>query len=196
MSAGWPVTLSLGRIGVRPLVMKDASRWARLREANSSWLTEWEATMPPGAGRGIASYREMVRTLRARARQGHTMPFAITYDGVMVGQLTVNGITMGSARWASVGYWIAQDHAGLGITPAAVALVCDHLLSAVGLHRIEIAIRPENTASLRVVQKLRFTEFGMAPRYLHIAGDWRDHRLFQILAEDAPDGLVSRLPPR
>ena len=105
----------------------------------------------------------MIGTLRRRARLGQTMPFALTWDDEIVGMLTVNGITWGSARWASMGYWVAQSHAGRGVTPTAVALVCDHLLTTVGLHRIEIAIRPENAASLRVVEKLGFTEVGLAP---------------------------------
>lgn len=121
------------------------------------------------------------------------MPFVLTWDGEFVGMLTVNAIAWGSARSASIGYWVSQSHAGRGITPTAVALVCDHLLTTVGLHRIEIAIRPNNDASLRVVQKLGFTEIGLAPRFLHIAGQWQDHELFQILAEDVPRGLLERL---
>lgn len=175
--------------------MRDATTWARLRSDNAEWLSPWEATLPKGAGTGISSYRDMIRTLRSRARQGQAMPFVVTYDGEVVGQLTVNGITWGSARWANIGYWVARSHAGLSITPTAVALVCDHLLGPVGLHRIEIAIRPENAASLRVVEKLRFTKIGVVPGFLHIAGDWRDHEIFQILAEDVPEGLVSRLGP-
>lgn len=121
------------------------------------------------------------------------MPFVLTWDGEFVGMLTVNAISWGSARSASIGYWIAHSHAGRGITPTAVALVCDHLLTTVGLHRIEIAIRPQNHPSLRIVQKLGFTEVGLAPRFLHIAGQWQDHQLFQILAEDVPRGLLERL---
>lgn len=137
----------------------------------------------------------MVGTLRRRARMGQAMPFVLTWDDEMVGMLTVNGITWGSARWASLGYWVAKSHAGKAITPTAVALVTDHLLWTVGLHRVEISIRPENVASLRVVEKLGFTEIGLAPRYLHIAGEWRDHRLFQVLAEDVPGGILKRLDP-
>ena len=62
-----------------------------------------------------------------------------------------------------------------------------------GLHRIEVAIRPENTSSLRVVEKLGIKEIGYAPRYLHIDGDWRDHKLFAITREEVPLGLVHRL---
>lgn len=121
------------------------------------------------------------------------MPFVVTWRGEMVGQVTVNGISWGSARWASIGYWIARRHAGRGITPVAVALVVDHLLDTVGLHRVEISIRPENEASLRVVQKLGLDEVGLARGYLHIDGAWRDHRVFQVLADDRPGRLLERV---
>ena len=77
--------------------------------------------------------------------------------------------------------------------PPAVAMAADHCFFVLGLHRIEIAIRPENVASLRIVEKLGIPEIGFAPRYLHIDGDWRDHRLFAITAEDVPGGLLRRL---
>lgn len=178
---------------MRPLRRRDARTWSRLRAENAAWLGPWEATLPKEAGPPSTSYTAMVASLRHRARTGQTMPFVLTWDGEFVGMLTVNGITWGSARSASIGYWVASSHAGKGITPTAVALVCDHLLMTVGLHRVEIAIRPENVPSLRVVHKLGFTPLGLVPRFLHIAGQWCDHELFQILAEDVPNGLVDRL---
>ena len=111
---------------------------------------------------------------------------------MFAGQVTVTNIAGGSARWAQVGYWIDRRHAGQGVIPTAVALVVDYCLFELGLHRIEVAIRPENTASLRVVEKLGFTEIGYAPGYLHIDGDWRDHRLFAVTAEDIPGGMLPK----
>ena len=72
-------------------------------------------------------------------------------------------------------------------------MVIDHLFFEAGLHRVEIAIRPQNAPSLRVVAKLGLTEIGFAPRYLHIDGDWRDHRIFAVTREEAPRGMVHRL---
>ncbi|MCX6408766.1 MAG: GNAT family protein [Propionibacteriales bacterium] len=190
---GWPVELAHGDVGVRPLRRSDARAWARLRRADVAWLSPWEATLPPGGGAAPLSYRAMIVTQRRRARQGRAMPFVVTWRGEMVGQVTVNGISWGSARWASIGYWISRRHAGRGITPVAVALVVDHLLDTVGLHRVEISIRPENEASLRVVQKLGLEEVGLARGYLHIDGAWRDHRVFQVLADDRPGRLLERV---
>lgn len=194
MSApGWPVVLRHGDVGLRPLRRSDAPRWREIRRRNTRWLGPWEGSLPPEAGQAAASYRAMVVTLRRRARRGFGMPFVVTESDRMVGMLNVSNIVWGSMRSASLGYWIEQETAGRGVIPTAVALTCDHLFTTARLHRIEISIRPENTASLRVVEKLGFTEIGLAPRFLHIAGDWRDHRLFQLVAEDARGGVIDRL---
>jgi ribosomal-protein-alanine N-acetyltransferase len=135
----------------------------------------------------------MVRAMQREARAGRQLPFALEYDGEFVGQLTINNLTRGSAQFASIGYWIDERYAGRGLMTRAVAMAIDHCFFVLHLHRIEIAIRPENAASLRVVEKLGIPEYGLAPRYLHIDGDWRDHRLFAITREDCPRGLQERL---
>ncbi|UUT35007.1 GNAT family N-acetyltransferase [Microbacterium elymi] len=54
-----------------------------------------------------------------------------------------------------------------------------------GLHRIQAETVPENTASQKVLQRNGFTQYGLAPRYLKIDGQWRDHVMFQLLRDDA-----------
>lgn len=188
--------LSQGPVTLRPLEKGDRRAWERLRETNATWLSRWEATRPPGDEREPFTFRQMVRDLRRQAAEGRALPFALLVDGVLAGQVTVNGIVGGSARMCSIGYWIDQRQAGKGFMPIAVALATDHCWFGMGLHRVEIAIRPENAASLRVVEKLGFREIGYAPRFLHIDGDWRDHRLFALTIEEAPQGLLRRLAPR
>lgn len=162
-----------------------------MRAANRDWLLPWEATPPREQGAPI-SYGAMVRGLLRQARQGTLLPFVVTYDDALVGQLTVGGITYGSLSSAHVGYWVDQRVSGRGVMPTAVALAVDHCFGVLRLHRIEVNIRPENTASLRVVQKLGFREEGLRRGYLHIAGAWRDHRSFALLAEEVPGGLTAR----
>lgn len=170
----------------------DAKAWREVRARNREWLSPWEATVPPGDHSAPATFRSMVLDLRRQARAGRAMPFAVTVDDEFAGQLTVSNIVGGSARWGQVGYWIDQAQAGQGVMPIAVAMAVDHCLFDSGLHRVEVAIRPENTASLRVVEKLGFHEYGYAPKYLHIDGQWRDHRLFAVTVEECPEGLLRR----
>jgi len=189
----WPVTLRSGDVTVRPLSPGDAAEWRTARQRSAAWLRPWDATVPPGGDARPTTFRSLVRRLRRAARHGSAYPFAIEVDGHFAGQVTVSNIVRGSAMFASVGYWIDVSYAGRGIVPRAVALVIDHCF-ATGLHRIEVAIRPENSNSLRVVEKLGIREVGYAPRYLHIDGEWRDHRLYGITAEEAPrGGLITRV---
>lgn len=189
----WPVTLRVDEVTVRPLALGDAREWREARRRNVAWLGPWDATAPPGAEARPSSFRALVKRLHRQARAGQTYPFAIEVDGRFAGQVTVNNIVRGSAQFASVGYWLDQRYAGRNVMPRAVALVIDHCFTAAGLHRIEVAIRPENSNSLRVVEKLGIREVGYAPRFLHIDGDWRDHRLYAITAEEAPEGMLARL---
>ncbi|HEU4811630.1 MAG TPA: GNAT family protein, partial [Nocardioides sp.] len=131
--------------------------------------------------------------LSKQARAGTTMPFAIDVSGQFAGQVTVNNIVRGSAQFASVGYWLDREFAGRDVMPRAVAMVIDHCFTTSRLHRIEIAIRPENSNSLRVVEKLGLREIGYAPRFLHIDSDWRDHRIYAVTVEECPGGMLARL---
>ncbi len=191
MSPGWPATLQHGDITLRPLRYRDARAWRVVRRRNAAWLQPWDATVPPGGNERPATFRTLVARMHRHARQGLGMPFAIEVAGRFAGQVTVNNIVRGSAQFASVGYWLDRDVAGRGIMPTAVALATDHCF-AIGLHRVEINIRPENAASRRVVEKLGFRPEGMRPRYLHIDGDWRDHLSFALTVDEVPGGLLSR----
>lgn len=178
-------------MGLRPLTLRDGPAWREVRARNAGWLRPWEATNPSGRSEALPFWR-WVRHLHAEAVAGRVLPFALTYEGRLVGQVTVGGVTLGSMRSAYVGYWIDRSVAGRGITPTAVALACDHCFAVLDLHRIEISIRPENTASRRVVEKLGFREEGMRPRYLHIDGEWRDHLSYALTAEEVEGGLLAR----
>jgi ribosomal-protein-alanine N-acetyltransferase len=134
----------------------------------------------------------MVRTLRRSASSGTALPFVVLYDGQLVGQVTIGNIVRGSLNSGYAGYWVDRQVAGRGIMPTALAVVVDHCFGPGQLHRVEANIRPENTASRRVVQKLGFREEGLRRRYLHIAGGYRDHLCYAITVEDAPEGVLAR----
>ena len=186
----WPVTLLGNQITLRPPRLRDRAQWNAVRGENKEWLSPWEATSP--AGPTSFDIKSMVRGLLKQLERSEGMPFVIEVDGEIVGQLNVSNILYGSVSSATLGYWIAPEAAGRGVTPTAVALVTDYFFNSVGLHRIEIDIRPENEASLRVVEKLGFRYEGLKERFIHINGSWRDHYVFALTAEEVPEGVLNR----
>jgi ribosomal-protein-alanine N-acetyltransferase len=191
---GWPARLAWGPVELHPLRRADAREWARLRTENEAWLTPWEPSAPVSwADRHTpTTYRAMRRAAGRRARTGAALPFAVRYEGRLVGQVTVDNIVRGAMRSGHLGYWIDRAVAGRGIASLAVALVCDHAFGPVGLHRLQADIRPENRSSRRLVERLGFRQEGLFRDYLDIDGTWRDHVGYALLSDDLPAGVLAR----
>ncbi len=197
---GWPARLgpvwvAAGQVALRPVRLRDGSAWSRLRLRDEDYLRAWEPDAEGSwAERSTTmAWPVMCGGLRATARRGHALPFAITLDGQFAGQLTLGNVVRGSLRSAWVGYWVESGVAGGGVATGAVALAVDHAFGPVGLHRIEATVRPENAASLRVLAKLGFRDEGLLQRYLEVDGAWRDHQLLAMTRDEVGAGLVSRL---
>jgi ribosomal-protein-alanine N-acetyltransferase len=78
---------------------------------------------------------------------------------------------------------VAERLGGRGLATGAVAEVVGIAFGELGLHRLEAATLVDNRPSQRVLEKNRFDRIGLARRYLEIAGEWRDHLLFQRTAD-------------
>jgi ribosomal-protein-alanine N-acetyltransferase len=182
--------LTHGDVKLRIAKMRDSKPLEKLILGNRSWLRPWEATNP-GAPNSF-DVRSQLRGLIRQLDDESGMPFVIEVQGVVQGQLNVANILYGSVSSAVIGYWVSPEVAGRGVAPKSVALVTDYLMNQVGLHRVEIDVRPENTASLRVIEKLGFRYEGIKQRYIHINGDWRDHYIFALTAEEVPEGILNR----
>ncbi|SDF13010.1 ribosomal-protein-alanine N-acetyltransferase [Blastococcus fimeti] len=148
--------------------------------------------MPWAARHSPPAYRAMRRALARRARAGLSVPFAVRVDGRLAGQVTVDNVVRGALRSGWLGYWIDRGVAGRGMASLAVALVCDHAFTEMGLHRLQADIRPENVPSQRLVERLGFTREGVLRRYLDIDGEWRDHLAYALLADDLPGTALAR----
>ncbi|WP_343987296.1 GNAT family protein [Terrabacter terrae] len=198
-SATWPLVLrdatSEPAIVLRPLRVQDESEWQRVRRDNAHHVQPWEPTLPPGApARAPVSFRQFVRDLDAEARADRALPWCIEVGGRIVGQVHLFGIVRAAQQSAAAGYWLDESMTGQGIATRAVALAVDHALGHGGLHRVEVNIRLDNLPSLRVAERLGLRDEGVRRRFLHIDGQWRDHRSFAVTVEDlAGSSLTARL---
>jgi ribosomal-protein-alanine N-acetyltransferase len=177
--------------------MRDGRAWSEIRLRNQKWLEPWEPSSPHrwSERNAVGAWPQLHSALRKAARAGTMLPFMLVYGERLAGQVNASNIVHGVQRSCTIGYWIDGALAGRGIVPTALALAIDHCFTGVGLHRVEINIRPENRASLRVVEKLGLRREGFYERYLDIDGGWRDHIAFALTVEEL-DGrtMLSRLP--
>ncbi len=184
-------TLRHRLVTVRGVRLRDAQALGDCLSNNRAWLSPWEATNPLW----FSPHQDTKATIRGllKAHRAHTaLPLVLEVEGRIVGQLNVAQIAYGSLSSASLGYWVIESMAGQGITPIAVGLATDYLFFEKGLHRMEVCIKPDNTASLRVVEKLGFRYEGLRRRYIHIDGAWADHFCFALVQEEVPRGVVAR----
>ena len=77
-----------------------------------------------------------------------------------------------------------RDRNGRGLATRGLAALVEVAFGEVGLHRLEAGALVENVASQRVLEKNRFTRIGVAPRYLRIAGAWREHQHYHPTHDD------------
>ncbi len=190
-----PLRVAAGNVRLRPVRMRDAGQWSRIRLADRELLEPWEPSVQRDwdARHTVASWPSVCAHVRAEARRGRMLPFAIEVDGQFRGQLTVGNITHGPLRSAWIGYWVDSSVTGRGVATAAVALGLDHCFGPVMLHRIEATVRPENAASRKVLAKVGFREEGRLLRYLDVYGAWRDHLLVALTVEEVPGSVSASL---
>jgi [ribosomal protein S5]-alanine N-acetyltransferase len=102
----------------------------------------------------------------------------------LIGVINLNEIVRGPSQSAYLGYYAFEPHAGKGLMTEGLSLVVARAFGELRLHRLEANIQPENLRSLALVQRLGFQREGYSPRYLKLAGRWRDHERWALLRED------------
>jgi [ribosomal protein S5]-alanine N-acetyltransferase len=175
------------RLLLRPLVAADFEAWSEVRRRSGDWLVKWEPAPLPGRPDPAENRRAFAVRCGARQREwemGTGYGFGIFVDGRFVGEINVGSVQRGPFQSAYVGYWIDEAVAGRGYMPEAVVVLARFAFEELGLHRVQISIIPRNAPSLRVVEKLKLRDEGVALRYLQINGVWEDHVRYAITVED------------
>lgn len=121
---------------------------------------------------------------RARRRDVETVLVRRNDDGAMAGVLTLSQIVMGAFCNAYLGYYAFVPHAGQGLMTEGLDLTVRYAFDHLHLHRVEANVQPGNAASIALVRRCGFRLEGRSPRYLQVAGRWRDHERWAVTVED------------
>lgn len=180
------MTFDLGDgIRLRLVESGDAAAYAAAYAANRAHLAHWDPVRDEGFYT-VEWHRALVAQYLRDHADGRAARFVLADDdGSILGVANIANVVRGAFHSADLGYWIDASLAGRGLMSRAVAVVIDHARVELGLHRLQSATLLHNAASQRVLLRNGFAQFGLAPEYLRIAGEWQDHLLFQrILTDD------------
>ncbi len=168
-------------VGPRALVRRPerADQAAFLAAARASRALHRGLVEPPLTA---AQFRRFLARAEQSTRECHLV--CRRDDGSLCGVVNLNGITRGVAQSATLGYYGFAPTAGQGLVAEGVELVLGRGFGRLRLHRVEAGVQPGNAASIALLRRLGFREEGFSPRYIKIAGRWRDHVRFAIDADD------------
>lgn len=173
-----PQPATARRVRLRMLARTDAAAFVAAVQASRALHRAW--VHPPAT---IEEFRR--RLPRAPSASNRVALVAVDeQDGALVGIFNLSEIVRGPLQQAYLGYYAFASHAGRGYMLEAMALVLDHAFRVLRLHRIEANIQPDNAPSIALMQRAGFSKEGFSPRYLKIAGRWRDHERWAINADD------------
>jgi ribosomal-protein-alanine N-acetyltransferase len=174
------------RVYLRQPEDRDWRPWADLRTVSREFLVPWEPTWPSDALTREAFRRRLRRYgIDWREDAGYNFFIFLQNDNRLLGGITLGNVRRGVAQAGTLGYWIGKPHARQGHMSDALRAIIAFGFQTLQLHRLEAACLPTNAASQGVLRKLGFRQEGYARRYLRINGEWHDHLLFALLAEEA-----------
>jgi [ribosomal protein S5]-alanine N-acetyltransferase len=181
------------RVYLRPPQATDAVAFMAAARASRDLHGAW--TSPPATRTRFAAY---VARFAAAAAQGTHAGFLVLRreDDALVGVYNFSEIVHGLFQSTYLGYYGFAPHAGQGYMTEGMALALDVAFRKLRLHRVEVNIQPTNGRSLALAERVGFVREGYSRRYVKIAGRWRDHVRYAILAEEWRTLRGRHLPQR
>jgi len=85
-----------------------------------------------------------------------------------------------------LGYAVAYDAQNRGYATDACRALAGFGFRELGLHRVSLAIDPDNEASIRVAKRLGCTYEGRIRDHVFTNGAWRDSNLYSVLEHEWP----------
>jgi ribosomal-protein-alanine N-acetyltransferase len=162
---------------IRLLTPADAEEVAALYTANREFLAPFEP------GRPDEFFTTGFQRRRIESAGEDHWRWAIVDGGGIAGTIVLADVLRGALQLGNVGYWVDRAHNGRGLATAAVADVVAFAFSEAELHRLEAGTLVDNHASQRVLAKNGFERYGLARKLLNVNGAWRDHVLYERVAD-------------
>lgn len=148
------VPLQAGELRLEPLVPAHAALMFEL--LCDAALYRYTDDAPPASLQALHErYQRLAGRRSADGRQQWLNWVLRLPDGAAAGYVQATVLADGSA-W--IGYVLAPAHGGRGLATRAVEAMANHLAVAWGVTRLLASVEADNTPSLRLLQRLGFTQ--------------------------------------
>ncbi|MFA5433786.1 MAG: GNAT family protein, partial [Candidatus Paceibacterota bacterium] len=87
-------------------------------------------------------------------------------------------------KQVEIGCTLNKDYQGKGYAIEALKIILDFLINTLEKHRIVTSIDPENSNSIRLVERLGFRKEAHFVESLFLNGKWVDDIVFALLARE------------
>lgn len=147
-------------------------------DRNHEHLVRWDPPTPPRFYT-VDFHRERLEAGATAFKLGSAWRWWLRLRGQprrVIGNMHFSQVVRGVLQATMLGYSLDAECEGHGLMREALDAGIGEVFSpAANLHRIQANVRPENTRSLALLQRLGFEQEGVAREYLYIDGAWRDH---------------------
>ena len=154
---------------LRSVTETEAGEFFSLTDHNREYLAEFL----PWVDRTLSVQDSLnfIKQVKEQRLEGSQYGFVIYYNNELVGHISLMHITDEASP--EIGYWIAKDSSGRGVTTKATEAVQNFGFDIVKLNEIVIKARIENNASNAIAKKLGYTLQSVDQREDETLNIWR-----------------------
>ena len=102
------------------------------------------------------------------------------FTNIIIGDIGIHFIDSDNLQ-TEIGCTISKDHQRQGYATETLKAIIDYLFNKLNKHRIVTSIDPQNTNSIKLVERLGFRKEGHFKESLLINGEWVDDVVYAIL---------------
>lgn len=129
-------------------------------------------------------WKAAIKLARNEWRDSKAFRFVILHQNQeVIGKIDLDQIARGPFESANLGYLLDRRHEGQSVMRRALEDILERAFGDFTLHRVQAAIMPHNQRSRNLITRLGFREIGLAERYLRLDDEWRDHLLYEKVAD-------------
>lgn len=181
--------LATERLSLRPLELGDVGLlWPDVSDPEISRYMAWSAHTDK------SQTVEFLKAEEARRKTGRGITWAIFKDDTFCGIVSLidlvhrhRALTYNRAELA---YWLGRGHRGQGIMTEALQRVIAFSFQELALHKLRVGHFSDNLASERLIERLGFRHVGEQVAEFQKEGVWHNHKLYELLNREFPNGQV------